>query len=302
MDADATGLISASTLRSLLVAVESPDADALARAALLIARIEHPRLDVEAYLTRLHELGARAAERLAGIDPSHVAERVSALNTFLYGEVGLQGNERFYDDPRNSFINDVLDRRTGIPISLAVVYMAIARRAGVAAAGINFPGHFLIRCPIHSLHDLTADDLIVDAFNAGTLLAEGDCRRLLRKHAGDDTPFHDRLLVPTTTRAIVVRMLVNLKRVYVKLRSFPHARSAAHLLLQVEPSASTELRDRGLLAYHMNDYTNALRDLERYLQLTSRGSSEEPDHDTRAEYEQVWEHVKALRRRVASLN
>lgn len=301
MDADATGLISSSTLGALLVATESPDDDALARAALLIARLEHRQLDPQHYLERLDALGQQAAFRMEAA--ASIETRLAALNAFVYDELGLHGNDSFYDDPRNSFINDVLDRRTGIPISMAVVYMEIARRAGLHLVGINFPGHFLMRLPIHGVRQLTTDDLIVDPFEHGTVLSELDCRRLLRRHAGDETPFHDRLLTPAPKRAILVRMLVNLKRVYVKMRSFPHARAATHLLLQLEPSARTELRDRGLLAYHMHDYTHALRDLERYLQLTSReGGEAVGDADARAEHDQIWEHVKTLRRRVAMFN
>jgi len=193
----------------------------------------------------------------------------------------------------------VLDRRTGIPISLALVYIEVARRAGIRAEGINFPGHFLVRV----LQDLHTDDpgegLIVDAFHGGAILNEHDCRALLHRHMGGEAAFEPHLLARATRRQILVRMLLNLKRIYVKWKSFPQARMITDLLLGLSPSSLTELRDRGLLAYHLNDVTGALRDLQSYLKLSSVG---EMDKEAREEHEQIWEHVKTLRRRVAALN
>ena len=131
---------------------------------------------------------------------------------------------------------------------------------------------------------------------------------LLRKHAGEDAAFDKRLLMRASKQQILVRILVNLKRIYVRMRSFPQARTITELLLGLNPSAMTELRDRGLLAYHLNDLAAALRDLEDYLRFTSRRNtvSEEAGDDDESsgneEHAEIWEHVKAPRRRVASLN
>ena len=122
---------------------------------------------------------------------------------------------------------------------------------------------------------------------------------LLQKHVGSEVAFSKALLAPATRSQIVVRMLLNLKRIYVHMRSFPQARDVTELLLAMTPSALSELRDRGLLAYHLNDVTGALRDLQTYLKLSSLS---ELDKESREEQEQIWEHVKTLRRRVASLN
>jgi len=197
----------------------------------------------------------------------------------------------------------VLDRRLGIPISLAVVYLEIGRRGGLRLEGVNFPGHFLVRAPD------VAEDLIVDPFHGGALLSEIDCRHLLREYVGDETAFDRALLATATRQHIVVRMLVNLKRLYVRMQSFPQARAIADLLLAVDPSALSELRDRGLLAYHMEDFASALRDLEAYLRLMPRGDGSSPDEQDEpgedaapSESAQIWEHVKTLRRRVAGFN
>jgi regulator of sirC expression with transglutaminase-like and TPR domain len=219
------------------------------------------------------------------------------MNDYLFEELHFVGNRDSYEDPRNSCLNEVLDRRTGIPITLSVVYMEIARRAGLRIDGINFPGHFLVRCP--EVGSRGSSGLIIDPFHAGALLSEHDCRLLLQRHVGTEVAFNKSLLAPTTRLQIIVRMLLNLKRIYVHMRSFPQARDITELLLAMTPSALSELRDRGLLAYHLNDVSSALRDLQTYLKLSSMS---ETDKETREEHEQIWEHVKTLRRRVAGLN
>ena len=312
----------------------SPDPD-LAVAALMIARVEYPRLDSAPYLDQLDVIGREAKRRVStavadhGAAPPHVDPdgyaRVMALNDYLFGELRFVGNDRHYEDPRNSFLNEVLERRTGIPISLALVYMEIARRAGVYVEGINFPGHFLLRCPARR-GMLYAEDLIIDAHHGGALLSQDACRSLAEKYAepeqvqgsgfrvqgsgdADDDDMEmemeapaevdRRLLVRAAKPQILSRMLVNLKRVYVRMHSFPQARDVTELLLAVDPTATSELRDRGLLAYHLKDFSSALRDLQAYLQLEVKAKL---DEDERKEYAQIWEHVKTLRRRVASLN
>lgn len=277
--------------------------ESLAAAALAIARVEYPSLDAAPYLLRLERMGEAAEGRLRRQAQGGTAVQIATLNAYLFEELGFSGNAERYDDPRNSFLNEVLDRRLGIPISLAVVYLEIGRRAGMRLEGVNFPGHFLARAPD------AAEDLIVDPFHAGALLSEVDCRHLLREYVGDETAFDRGLLATATRQHIVVRMLVNLKRLYVRMQSFPQARAVADLLLAVDPSALAELRDRGLLAYHMEDFASALRDLEAYLRLMPRGDASNPeerggtnDDAPETESAQIWEHVKTLRRRVAGFN
>jgi regulator of sirC expression with transglutaminase-like and TPR domain len=294
-------------VRAFTHAALSPDPD-LAVAALMIARVEYPRLDAGPYLDQLDAIGAEARQRAAAapvipgeappqVDPDRYA-RVMAINAYLFDELHFVGNEQRYEDPRNSFLNEVLDRRTGIPITLALLYMEVARRAGLRVDGINFPGHFLLRCPARRGLPY-AEDLIIDAFHGGALLSEEACRELLRRHAGEEAELDPHLLGHATKQQILARMLLNLKRIYVRMHSFPQARDVTELLLAVDPCAINELRDRGLLAYHLNDFDAALRDLQAYLRLSA---SSRLDEDEREEHEQIWEHVKTLRRRVASLN
>jgi regulator of sirC expression with transglutaminase-like and TPR domain len=300
-------VISDRVVHAFRQAALSPDPD-LAVAALMIARVEYPALDAGHYLDELDTIGEEASRRVAAaarvgadapvdVDPVRYAQ-VMALNGYVFGELRFSGNETRYEDPRNSCLNEVLDRRTGIPISLALVYMEVARRAGLDIVGINFPGHFLMRCPAR--RDLpSVDDLIIDAFHGGALLSQEACRSLLREHAGDGAVFDRHLMARATKPQILARMLVNLKRLYVNMHSFPQARDITELLLAIDPAAAEELRDRGLLAYHLRDYAAALRDLQLYLQMSGQKAAGEDEKD---EHAAIWEHVKTLRRRVASLN
>jgi regulator of sirC expression with transglutaminase-like and TPR domain len=167
----------------------------------------------------------------------------------------------------------------------------------VPLEGINFPGHFLVRCP--GGRGPGRRGLIVDAFHGGAVLSEDACRALLRRHSGDETSWELHLEGSATKPQILARMLLNLKRIYVKMYSFPQARDITDLLLATDPAALTELRDRGLLAYHLNDYSTALRDLQSYLELSGRSDVDEADKEEQA---RIWEHVKSLRRRMASFN
>jgi regulator of sirC expression with transglutaminase-like and TPR domain len=283
-----------------LVAASNVPGASLAQAALVIARIEYPRLDPSRYLTQLDAMGDAASDRIhrraAATGDTTVMARVRALNAYLFDEQRFIGNREKYEDPRNSCLNEVIERRTGIPITLSLLYMEVAERAGVHVDGVNFPGHFLVRCPDAGS---SATGIIIDPFHGGALLSEQDCRLLLQQHVGADAAFDTSLLAPATRPQIVVRMLLNLKRIYVHLRSFPQAREVTEMLLGLSPSALSELRDRGLLAYHLNDLSGALRDLQTYLKLSSLSDA---DDESRQEHEQIWEHVKTLRRRVAALN
>ena len=300
-------MIKDSHVRAFSSAAHSPDPD-LAVAALMIARVEYPKLDAGPYLDLLDAIGREAKRRVdeaRPIDadaPSHVDpqgySRVMALNDYLFGELRFIGNDLQYEDPRNMFLNEVLERRTGIPITLSLIYIEVARRAGVHVEGVNFPGHFLVRCPARRGLQYS-EDLIIDAHHGGALLSRDACVKMFRKHADPDATFDSELFAHATKPQIMARMLVNLKRLYVRMHSFPQARDVTELLIAVDPSAITELRDRGLLAYHLKDFSGALRDLQRYLQLSAKS---ELDEEERKDHEQIWEHVKALRKRVASLN
>jgi regulator of sirC expression with transglutaminase-like and TPR domain len=294
-------VLSAEATRRFVDCATSLDDGDLIVGALCLPLIEYPSVDEAAVLRWLTRLGTMATARLErlGARPSP-QEQIDLLNTLLFDEEGLRGNDERYDDPRNSFLDCVLERRTGLPITLAVVYMDVARRAGIPIEGVNFPGHFLVRYRTSAHRRDHPRDLILDPFHAGALLGESDLRALLQRHAGEDAVYDRRLLATASRVQILTRMAVNLKRVYVGMRSFPQARAAADLLLALNPLSLNDLRDRGLLAYHLRDLAGALRDLEAYLQASARAGP--PAEDQRQEVQQIWEHVKTLRRRLAGFN
>ena len=232
----------------------------LGEAALLIAGQEYPELDVAAYLARLEELGARLAQRLRD-DAQPIA---SVLGQFLFTELGFKGNEDDYYDPRNSFLNDVLDRRTGIPITLSTVCIEVARRAGLSVAGVGLPGHFLIQV------DGSGGQTLLDPFYGGTEMTEEDCQERLNRLYGGRVKIHASMLSPVDRKHILARTLRNLKAIYMKASDHPRALRTTQLLLDLNPYSGEDLRDRGLFYAALDCYGLAARDLEGYVSLVPR--------------------------------
>jgi regulator of sirC expression with transglutaminase-like and TPR domain len=230
----------------------------LAEAALWIAAEEQPGVEPAPWLARLDEMGESLRRRLHGV----VTElgRVELLASFLSGEVGLRGNEVDYYDPRNSFLNEVLARGLGIPITLALVYMEVGRRAGVPLVGVGFPGHFLLR---HSVHP----SLLLDPFEDGRLLTEADCRERLERLSGGALPFESRLLKPSSPRQILVRMLNNLRGIYLNRSEPLRVIGVLDRVVLLDPEDVGARRDRGLLSLRWGDPQRGIEDLERYLDL-----------------------------------
>jgi len=270
----------------------------LARSALLIAAEEYPALDIARYLDRLDELAREVAPRLELA--TGAAERVSVLNRFLFTERGFAGNREHYEDPRNSFLNEVLDRCAGIPITLALVYMEVARRAGVEVDGVGFPGHFLVkhvdRGEPREEQERAATGrrapIVVDPF-FGTVLSMEDCQLRLAAVLGADAPLRPELhLRKASTREILVRLLGNLKVLYVRSADFGRALACCERILLVAPDAPHELRDRGLVYEKLECFGAAAADLERFLDLA-------PDDESAAA---VRERLATLRPRVRQLH
>jgi len=236
----------------------------LAHGCLLIAQDAYPRLEVERYLGDIE----RMALRLRGRMPQTLAgeERVAALNEFLFEDLGYRGNTEQYYDPRNSYLNDVMDRRMGIPISLSVLYMAVGRRVGLPLEGVSFPGHFLVRLR------LRAGVLVLDPFAAGAPLSETDLReRLQRVIPPGLTPNLpvaelplDQFLEAASNRQILARMLRNLKAIYRETHKPQQLLEVLNRMLMVSPDSSAELRDRGLVYQQLECYRAALKDLSDY--------------------------------------
>jgi regulator of sirC expression with transglutaminase-like and TPR domain len=256
----------------------------LAEAALWIATTEYADLDVGAWLRRLDALGAAVAREIApdaGID-----EAAAALGRLLFEREGFRGNAEEYYDPRNSFLNDVLERRLGIPITLSVVYLDVASAAGVTAHGVGLPGHFIVRV------ERAGEARLVDPFHGGTLLDESDCHALVQRMLRREVPFDPAWLRMVTTVEIVARMLANLKAVHVRASDWPRALRIAECLVALRPAALGEVRDRGTLHARLGDSRAAIRDWERYLKSA-------PEASDAAE---VQRQLRALRQSLAVLN
>jgi regulator of sirC expression with transglutaminase-like and TPR domain len=248
---------SGSRQRFALLANHADEDVGLAEAALLIACEEYPALEVKRYLGQLDLMGATLASRLPRDRAPEAA--VLALNEYLFQEQGFRGNTDAYYDPRNSFLNDVLDRRIGIPISLSAVYMEVARRAGIEAFGVGLPGHFVVRLAG------AGHTLLVDPFHGGAVLTEDDCQRRLDRIFGGRVRMEPRMLDALAPRAILERMLRNLKAIYAKEEDHPRTLSVLELLLLLVPGSLADLRDRGLAYASLDCYALAARDLTDFL-------------------------------------
>ncbi|HEV7477460.1 MAG TPA: tetratricopeptide repeat protein [Burkholderiales bacterium] len=238
----------------------------LARACLMIAQDAYPSLDVERYLGDIERMAIRLRGRIP--QTGQAEERVIALNQFLYGDLGYWGNTEDYYDPRNSYLNEVLDRRTGIPITLGIVYMELGRRVGLPLEGISFPGHFLVR-----LH-LRRGTLVLDPFAGGAPQADDELRRRLERvvpeHARGGVPLAElpleQFLEPASKRQILSRVLRNLKGIYREADKPERMLEVLNRMLVVSPEASGELRDRGYLYQRLECWRPALKDLTDYLE------------------------------------
>jgi len=232
----------------------------LARAALAIARIAYPDLDPAPYLRQLDDLAAAVRPRFYPQASPEAA--VTELAGYLFGECGFRGNQEEYYDPRNSYLNDVLERRTGIPITLSVVLIETGARLGLGIEGVGFPGHFLVRVAG------SRGPLVLDPFFGGRAIGERELLARYRSFVGSDTPaLPPDALATTGTPAILTRMLRNLLRAYLDQKDHAHALAATDLLLVLVPDSADEVRVRGLLYEHLECFGAALGDFRRYLEL-----------------------------------
>jgi len=248
----------------------SEEALDLAEAALLIAQEEQPQLDVSAYLHRLEEIAAAVRTRLPeSPSPSDI---VLNLNIHLFREEGFRGNTSAYYDPANSFLNEVLDRKTGIPITLSVVYIEVARRVGLPLVGVGFPGHFLVK------YTGPEGDVILDPFLGGITLDHQQLTHKLQTMYGEQNPLLGQipqLLAPASKKDILVRMLRNLKGIYFQKNDFARALSVIERILLIEPDVPAEIRDRGSVHQRLGHLQAALRDFQRYVTLAPHADDAE---------------------------
>lgn len=238
-------------------AVQRPaDQIDLARAALLFARDAYPDLEPQLYLNQLAEWAEDVRSGVAS-----AADPIEPLNDFLFDKLRFIGNRLAYDDPLNSYLNKAIDRRVGLPITLSVIYLEIARRLGLPVDGIGLPGHFVVR---HAGPDGLR---YIDPFHQGRLLTEADCQQLVAELSNGQLALQPSMLEPVSARYILVRMLNNLKNAQVQQGQFDDARSAVERLIDLQPDEPVHIRDLGLLHYQLSNYGLALRHLQRYAAL-----------------------------------
>lgn len=241
-----------------LQAIQLPDEQIdLARVTLHIAQEEYPNLDVEEYLNALDMMGEEVRERLS--NERYPLRILQGLNRYLYEDLGFVGNTSDYYDPRNSFLNDVIDQRTGIPITLSLVYMEVARRIDFPMVGVGMPGHFLIR------PDRGDMDLHVDPFHRGELLFKEDCQARLSEVYGQSLEMQPAFLEPVSPRFFLMRILTNLKFTFLRRGELEKSVAAIDRILLIFPGIPPELRDRGMLSYQLGQWGTARADLEDYL-------------------------------------
>jgi regulator of sirC expression with transglutaminase-like and TPR domain len=243
--------------------LRAPDEEVnLAEAALLVAAHEYPDLDIAGYLRRLDEMGAAVRARL--LPNAEPAALVAELNDFLFAKEGFAGNLQDYYDPRNSYLNEVLDRRLGIPITLSVLYIEVGRRAGLPLEGVSFPGHFLVKFRV------PGGEVVLDPFAGGVSLTEEELESRIEQVYGEQAAARmpvQRFLVAARKRDILARMLRNLKSIYMHQGKWEKALVILDRLLLIDPDEATEWRDRGQVYERLECFRFAQADYQRYLEM-----------------------------------
>ena len=239
----------------------------LDQAALLLARTEYPALDIPAQLARLDELAARSE-----CDPNRPPQaNITALNRLLFEEEMFAGNEQEYDDPRNSYLNDVLDRKLGIPITLSLLYQEIARRRGLPVVGVGFPGHFLAK------YLASPGDILLDPCQRGAILSLQDCEEKLKAQFGEEAEFRPSYLATSSPKQTLARMLNNLKGSFFRRNDFAKVLMMIDMALAIDPASRQEIHDRGMIYFLLRRYREAAEDLRSYLETASPGDAQVRD-------------------------
>jgi regulator of sirC expression with transglutaminase-like and TPR domain len=270
---------------AVIVGEEEEHQIPLARAALTIARMEYPNLDVEKYLRQLDWYAARVQQMLPTVPETH--DVIIALNRVLFDEEAFRGNQEDYYDPRNSFLNDVLERRLGIPITLALVYMEVAQRIGFPLFGVGMPGHFLLK---H--YDIEGEETILDPFHGGNILTRADCQSRLDAIYSSQIALQPEFLQTVTRRQMLTRMLNNLRQIYMEGRDYRRALVVVDLVLALHPKSAEDMKERAMLRYALGQLRAAAEDLETYARMAPEASDADEMRQT----------ALSLRRRLATLN
>lgn len=252
----------------------------IAEASLLVACEEYPQLALGPYLDQLDDIAGDVDNRLP--EQQSPLETIRTINEVLFDEYGFHGNSADYYDPRNSFLNEVLDRRTGIPITLSALYMEISRRIGFEVEGVGIPGHFIVK---HTSND---KEIFIDPFNAGAVLSRADCHELIRNVDTENESDGNLWLRRVSHRQIMTRMLNNLKVIYMNAGAFDKAVTMLELMILTEPSEAVPYKEKGLLQLQLRQFRQAAKDLKRYMELA-------PSAEDREEIEDYLKDIQRIR-------
>ena len=255
----------------------------LARCALYISGMEYPGLDIDHYLDRLDSLAMEASLHVGQEEGSRAV--IQRLSEYLFVRQEFRGNGEDYYDPRNSYLNEVLDRRVAIPITLSLVYMEVARRLGMVFEGIGLPGHFVIRT------GPPEEELYVDAFNGGQLMSRRDCELIVQDLFQGRLEFREEYLRPYTKKELLIRILTNLKQNYSRTQDYQKALSTADLIAVADPSLGSNLREKASFHYALKQYRSAIGDLESYLKANPQANDA---GEVRQQIQGIWAVLQSL--------
>ena len=246
--------------RDFRQAVEAPEERIdLGRAALTIALADYPDLDISKYLGRIDELAIQVSQR-SGAD-ADIFRSIAALNYVLFTEQGFGGNREDYYDPKNSFLNEVIERKRGLPITLSILYMEVGQRIGITIEGVGFPGHFLVKTKSED------DEIVIDPFNSGDVKSHEELQIMLDQIYSGKVRLHRELLAALPKKQILKRMLGNLKAIYGRAEEWVKLIAVLDRLLILDPDSVENLRDRGVVYRRLDCYGQAKDDFETYLRL-----------------------------------
>lgn len=237
----------------------------LLRASLTIARTEYPGLDIEGCVGRVDGIAGKVRSQIP--PEMSVLDLVTTLNRVLFRDMGFRGNREDYYDPRNSFLNDVIERRLGIPITLSVLYMEVARRIGLPLVGVGMPGHFLLK-----VYDVEGRQILIDPFNQGAMLNAADCEERMRTIYAGELRFKPEYLLPVSRRQILTRMLNNLRHIYMSVRQFRKTLAIVDLVLAIYPRSPEDVKQRAMLRFSVGQLAGTVKDLDQYLAMNPEAS------------------------------
>ncbi len=236
--------------------VKNPNHNLIEKCLKLAQILEYPELDISKYIQKIRELGNSLKLKIgAGKNPTYL---ISMLNEYLFEERGFLGNEEDYYDPGNSFLNVVLDKKTGIPITISIIYSEIAKYIGLDLRIVGFPGHVIVKYK---------DEIILDPFYHGILLTIEDLEENLNRNFGEDVEFIPEYLNEATTEQLLTRLLRNLKNAYTQSYAYDKAIRCADMILEIQPESTEEIRDKGILEERLLHYDKSLPLLNKYLEL-----------------------------------